>query len=70
MGILNFFDGCYTSAAVDRIIDKARVMTKRCDRVKWAGTLFTRSKPGVGNGRTEHRRATRDRQGTQGRFST
>ena len=41
-GILNYFDGRYTSAAVEGINNKARVITKRCYGVKSAGTLFSR----------------------------
>jgi len=39
-GILNYFDGHYTSAAVEGITNKARVMTKRCYGVKSPGTLW------------------------------
>jgi Transposase len=41
-GILNYFDGHYTSAAVEGINNKARVITKRCYGVKSAGTLWSR----------------------------
>ena len=41
-GILNDFDGRYTSAAVEGINNKARVITKRCYGVKSVGTLFNR----------------------------
>ena len=41
-GILNYFDGRYTSAAVEGINNKARVITKRCYGVKSVGTLFSR----------------------------
>lgn len=41
-GILNYFDGRYTSAAVEGINNKARVITKRCYGVKSPGTLFSR----------------------------
>lgn len=41
-GILNYFDGRYTSAAVEGINNKARVITKRCYGVKSADTLFSR----------------------------
>ena len=41
-GILNYFDGRYTSAAVEGINKKARVITKRCYAVTSAGTLFSR----------------------------
>ena len=41
-GILNYFDGRYTSAAVEGINNKARVITKRCYGVKSAGTFFSR----------------------------
>ena len=42
MGILNYFDGRYTSAAVEGINNKARVITKRCYGVKSSGTLWNR----------------------------
>ena len=41
-GILNYFDGRYTSAAVEGINNKARVITKRCYGVKSVGTFFSR----------------------------
>lgn len=41
-GILSYFDGRYTSAAVEGINNKARVITKRCYGVKTAETLFSR----------------------------
>jgi transposase len=41
-GILNYFDGRYTSAAVEGINNKARVITKRCYGVKSPGTLWNR----------------------------
>jgi transposase len=41
-GILNYFDGHYTSAAVEGINNKARVITKRCYGVKSSGTLWNR----------------------------
>ena len=41
-GILNYFDGRYTSAAVEGINNKARVITKRCYGVKSSATLWTR----------------------------
>jgi transposase len=41
-GILNYFDGHYTSAAVEGINNKARVITKRCYGVKSSGTLWSR----------------------------
>ena len=41
-GILNYFDGRYTSAAVEGINNKAGVITKRCYGVKSAGTLLSR----------------------------
>ncbi len=41
-GILNYFDGRYTSAAVEGINNKARVITKRCYGVKSSDTLWTR----------------------------
>ncbi len=41
-GILNYFDGRYTSAAVEGINNKARVITKRCYGVKSVGTLLSR----------------------------
>ena len=41
-GILNYFDGRYTSAAVEGINNKARVITKRCYGVKSADTLWSR----------------------------
>ena len=41
-GILNYFDGRYTSAAVEGINNKARVITKRCYGVKSADTLWNR----------------------------
>lgn len=41
-GILNYFDGRYTSAAVEGINNKARVITKRCYGVKSADTLWRR----------------------------
>lgn len=40
--ILNYFDERYTSAAVEGINNKARVITKRCYGVKTAKTLFSR----------------------------
>jgi len=42
IGILNYFDERYTSAAVEGINNKARVITKRCYGVKSADTLFSR----------------------------
>ena len=39
---LNYFDGRYTSAAVEGINNKARVITKRCYGVKSSGTLWNR----------------------------
>lgn len=41
-GILNYFDGRYTSAAVEGINNKARVITKRCYGVKSSDTLWKR----------------------------
>ena len=41
-GILNYFDGRYTSAAVEGINNKARVITKRCYGVKSSDTLWSR----------------------------
>ncbi|HUT10343.1 MAG TPA: transposase [Thermoguttaceae bacterium] len=41
-GILNDFDGRYTSAAVEGINNKARVITKRCYGVKSSDTLWNR----------------------------
>ncbi len=41
-GILNYFDGRYTGAAVEGINNKARVITKRCYGVKSSGTLWNR----------------------------
>lgn len=41
-GILNYFDGRYTSAAVEGINNKGRVITKRCYGVKSAATFFKR----------------------------
>ena len=41
-GILSYFDGRYTSAAVEGINNKARVITNRCYGVKTAKTLFSR----------------------------
>lgn len=41
-GILNYFDGRYTSAAVEGINNKARVITKRCYGVKSSETLWKR----------------------------
>ena len=41
-GILDYFDGRHTSAAVEGINNKARVITKRCYGVKLAGTLLSR----------------------------
>ena len=41
-GILNYFDERYTSAAVEGINNKARVITKRCYGVKSSGTLWNR----------------------------
>ena len=41
-GILNYFDGRYTSAAVEGINNKARVITKRCYGVKSSATLWSR----------------------------
>ena len=41
-GILNYFDGRYTSAAVEGINNQARVITKRCYGVKSSGTLWNR----------------------------
>jgi len=42
IGILNYFDGRYTSAAVEGINNKARVITKRCYGVKSCDTLWNR----------------------------
>jgi len=42
IGILNYFDGRYTSAAVEGINNKARVITKRCYGVKSSDTLWNR----------------------------
>ena len=41
-GILNYFDERYTSAAVEGINNKARVITKRCYGVKSSDTLWNR----------------------------
>ena len=41
-GILNYFDGRYTSAAVEGINNKARVITRRCYGVKSSDTLWNR----------------------------
>ncbi|MFO7901364.1 MAG: transposase, partial [Pirellulaceae bacterium] len=41
-GIPKYFDGRYTSAAVEGINNKGRVITKRCYGVKSAGTFFKR----------------------------
>jgi transposase len=41
-GILNYFEGRYTSAAVEGINNKARVVTKRCYGVKSSATLWNR----------------------------
>jgi len=41
-GILNYFDGRYTSAAVEGINNKVRVITKRCYGVKSSDTLWNR----------------------------
>jgi hypothetical protein len=41
-GILNYFDERYTSAAVEGINNKARVITKRCYGVKSSETLRNR----------------------------
>ena len=41
-GILNYFDGRYTIAAVERINNKARVITNRCYGVKSSDTLWNR----------------------------
>jgi len=41
-GILNYFEGRYTSAAVEGINNKARVITNRCYGVKSSGTLWNR----------------------------
>ena len=41
-GILNYFNGRDTSAAVEGINNKARVITKRCYGVKSADTLWNR----------------------------
>jgi transposase len=41
-GILNYFDGRYTSAAVEGVNNKARVITKRCYGVKSPDTLWNR----------------------------
>ena len=40
--ILNWFDGRYTSAAVEGIKNKARVITKRCYGLKSSETLWNR----------------------------
>ncbi|MCL4190420.1 MAG: transposase [Thermoguttaceae bacterium] len=40
--ILNYFEGRYTSAAVEGINNKARVITKRCYGVKSSDTLWNR----------------------------
>ena len=45
-GILHYFDGRYTSAAVEGINNKARVITKRCYGVKLSNTLWSRLKSG------------------------
>ena len=42
VGILNYFDGHYTSAAVEGINNKARVITKRCYGLKSSDTLWKR----------------------------
>ncbi len=72
-GILNYFDGRYTSAAVEGINNKARVITKRCYGVKSAGTLFSPAdsgpESGLGGGWPEYRRAAADRRQTEGRVS-
>ena len=41
-GILNYFGERYTSAAVEGINNKARVITKRCYGVKSSDTLWSR----------------------------
>jgi hypothetical protein len=41
-GILNYFGERYTSAAVEGINNKARVITKRCYGVKSSDTLWNR----------------------------
>lgn len=41
-GILNYFEERYTSAAVEGINNKARVITKRCYGVKSSDTLWNR----------------------------
>lgn len=41
-GILNYFEEHYTSAAVEGINNKARVITKRCYGVKSSETLWNR----------------------------
>jgi transposase len=41
-GILAYFDGHYTSAAVEGINNKARVITKRCYGLKSSETLWKR----------------------------
>ena len=41
-GILSYFDGRYSSAAVEGINNKARVITKRCYGVKSSDTLWNR----------------------------
>ena len=72
-GILNYFDGRYTSAAVEGINNKARVITKRCYGVKSADTLWNRLLLDLNRAsearRADHRRATRDRQWAEGRVS-
>jgi hypothetical protein len=72
-GILNYFDGRYTSAAVEGINNKARVITKRCYGVKSCDTLWNRLRsgpePGVGSGRADDRRTTADRRWAEGRIS-
>ena len=40
--ILNYFDGRYTSTAVEGINNKARAIAKRCYGVKWADTPWNR----------------------------
>ena len=73
-GILNYIDGRYTSAAVEGINHKARVITKRCYGVKSAETLFGRLILDL-NGASEAAgrsigRATPDRRWPKGRVSS
>ena len=74
---MNYFDGRYTSAAVEGINNKARVITKRCYGVMFLYTLWNRAildlnraSEAVGRTIAELREITRTPEGPIQRFCT